>query len=85
MCISLSISCAQPKSHQIEEKIAGTERVRDQGDDYRGIKATNPKINEQKLGELGHTGAGLTVVVYVPDCSLVVAMSRAVNTKQREK
>jgi hypothetical protein len=38
-----------PRSHQIEAEIADTGRVQDQGDDnYRGMEATNPKINQQK-------------------------------------
>jgi hypothetical protein len=40
-----------PRSHQIKVEISGTRRVRDQGDDYRGIGATNSQINKQKQGE----------------------------------
>jgi hypothetical protein len=40
-----------PRSHQIKVEISGTRRVRDQGDDYRGIEATNSQINKQKQGE----------------------------------
>jgi hypothetical protein len=38
------------RSHQIEAEIADAGRVRDQGDDYRGIEATNPKNSQQKYG-----------------------------------
>jgi hypothetical protein len=40
-----------PRRHQIKAEISSTRRVRDQGDDYRGIEATNSQINKQKQGE----------------------------------
>jgi hypothetical protein len=46
--ISSSTSHARHKSHQLKVEIAGTGRVGDQGKNYHGIEATNPKINQQK-------------------------------------